>query len=289
MSISYRTADVDGVNIFYREAGDRSRPTLLLLHGFPTASHMFRGLIPLLERDYHLVAPDIPGFGQSAMPPRESFDYTFDNLATTIARFTDVIGLNPYALYIFDYGAPIGLRIALRHPDRILAIITQNGNAYAEGLSDAFAPLRAYWADPENPAKRDALRVLLTPETTRFQYLHGVGPGELVCPDGPALDDTYLARPGNHEIQLDLLRDYRTNVALYGDFQAFLRSHQPPVLAVWGRHDPFFLPAGAAAFARDVLDCEVELLETGHFALETHAPEIAARIGSFLAARVAVS
>lgn len=289
MSSRYRTVDVDGLAVFYREAGDPAKPALLLLHGFPSSSHMFRGLIPLLERDFHLVAPDLPGFGRSAMPPRDTFDYTFDSLARVVDRFTEVIGLARFSLYVFDYGAPVGFRLAMWHPERILGIVTQNGNAYAEGLSDAFAPLRAYWDAPGDQAKRDALHSLLTPQTTLFQYLHGVADPERVAPDGPALDDAYLARPGNDEIQLDLFRDYGSNVALYGAVQAYLRAHQPPVLALWGRNDPFFLPAGAEAFARDARDCEVVLLDTGHFALETHAPQIADSIRSFLAERGAAS
>lgn len=286
MSSTFHTVNVDGLDIFYREAGDPGKPTLLLLHGFPTASHMFRGLFPLLEDEFHLIAPDLPGFGQSAMADPADYAYTFENLAMTIQRFTEVIGLERFALYIFDYGAPVGLRIAASHPERILAIITQNGNAYADGLSEAFAPVRAYWDDPESAAKRHALRSLLAPETTRFQYLHGTQDPELVSPDGPALDNTYLARPGADEVQLDLMRDYGSNVARYPEFQAYLRTHQPPVLAVWGKNDPFFLSVGASAFARDVRDFELELFEAGHFALETHANEIADRIVNFLSKRI---
>jgi pimeloyl-ACP methyl ester carboxylesterase len=279
--VTYRTVKVDGLNIFYRQAGRADAPTLLLLHGFPSAGHMFRDLIPLLADRFHLVAPDLPGFGQSDIPPRDAFKYTFDNLAKTIGRFTEVIGLERFAIYIFDYGAPVGLRIALKHPDRITAIVSQNGNAYEEGLSDAWNPIQAYWREP-NEANRDALRGFLTPETTLFQYTHGVADLSLVSPDGRSLDDHYLARPGAHEAQLDLLLDYASNIALYPDFHAYFRNHQPPFLAVWGKNDPFFLPAGAEAFKRDIPNADVRFLDTGHFALETHAAEIAAAICEFL-------
>jgi pimeloyl-ACP methyl ester carboxylesterase len=279
--ITYRTVEVDGLKIFYREAGRADAPTLLLLHGFPTAGHMFRDLIPLLADRFHLVAPDLPGFGQSDMPPRHAFKYTFENLAETIDHFTDVIGLKRFAIYIFDYGAPVGLRIALKHPERITAIVSQNGNAYEEGLSDAWTPIRAYWEDPSQ-TNRDALRNFLAPATTLFQYTHGVADPSLLSPDGRSLDDHYLARPGAHEAQLDLLLDYASNVALYPDFHAYFRKHQPPFLAVWGKNDPFFVPAGAEAFKRDIPNAHVRFFDTGHFALETHAAEIAAAIRAFL-------
>jgi pimeloyl-ACP methyl ester carboxylesterase len=281
MTTRFRTVDVDGTAIFYREAGSRDRPTLLLLHGFPTAGHMFRDLIPLLQDRFHIVAPDLPGFGNSAMPSREAFAYTFDHLATVIDRFTEVLGLDRFALYVFDYGAPVGLRIAARHPERITAIISQNGNAYLEGVSEAFNPVQAYWADP-SPANRAALRGFLAPETTLFQYTQGVVDPAQVSPDGRNLDDFYLARPGADEVQLDLLLDYASNVAAYGDFQAYFRAHQPPLLAVWGRNDPFFLPAGAEAFRRDLPTADIRFFETGHFALETHAEEIGWTIIDFL-------
>jgi pimeloyl-ACP methyl ester carboxylesterase len=278
--ITYRTVDVDGLNIFYREAGQADAPTLLLLHGFPSAGHMFRDLIPLLADRFHLVAPDLPGFGRSDMPPRGAFKYTFENLAETINHFTDVIGLRRFAIYIFNYGAPVGLRIALKHPDRITAIVSQNGNAYEEGLSEAWNPIQAYWHEPTE-VNRDALRGFLTPETTFFQYTHGVSDPSLVSPDGRSLDDYYLARPGAHEAQLDLLLDYVSNVALYPDFHIYFRDHQPPFLAVWGKNDPFFLPAGAEAFKRDISNADIRFFDTGHFALETHAAEIAAVIRDF--------
>lgn len=281
--IHYRHADVDGFKIHYREAGAAGRPKLLLLHGFPSAGHMFRELIPLLADRYHIVAPDLPGFGRSDMPPRERFEYRFENLAAVIGRFTEVVGFDRFAVYVFDYGAPVGLRIALRHPERVSAIISQNGNAYAEGLSEGWNPIRAYWKDPA-PANREALRAFLAPEATRWQYTHGVPDESAVSPDGIALDDHYLARPGAAEAQLDLFGDYQSNVALYPQFQAYFRQHRPRFLAVWGRNDPFFLPAGAEAFRRDLPEARIRFFDTGHFALETHAAEIAAEIRDFLGA-----
>ncbi len=281
-TIHYRTAESAGLRISYREAGRSDAPILLLLHGFPSAGHMFRDLIPLLADSFRLVAPDLPGFGQSDLPSRQEFEYTFDNLAEVISRFTEVIGLKRFAIYIFDYGAPVGLRIALKHPERIAAIISQNGNAYEEGLSEGWNPIRAYWREPSQ-ANRDALRTFLSPETTLFQYTHGVADTSLVSPDGRSLDDHYLARPGAHEAQLDLLLNYASNVALYPDFQAYFRKHQPPILAVWGENDPFFLPLGAKAFRRDNPQAEIHFYPTGHFALETHCQEIAAAIRDFLA------
>jgi len=280
-TIHYRAADVNGLKISYREAGRPEAPTLLLLHGFPTAGHMFRDLIPLLADRLHLIAPDLPGFGQSDMPTRDAFKYTFDNLAQAIERFTEVIELKRFAIYIFDYGAPVGLRIALKHPERIAAIVSQNGNAYEEGLSGAWDPIQTYWREPSQ-ANRDALRTFLAPETTLFQYTHGVADPSLVSPDGRSLDDHYLARPGAHEVQLDLLLDYASNVALYPQFQAYFRKHRPPLLAVWGKNDPFFVPAGAEAFRRDNPQAEIQFYSTGHFALETHCQEIAPAIGDFL-------
>jgi len=278
-AITYRSADVDGFHIFYREAGPAGAPKLLLLHGFPSASHMFRDLIPLLADRWHIIAPDLPGFGKSDMPPRGC---TFDRIAHTIDRFTEVVGFDRYAVYVFDYGAPTGFRLAVKHPDRITAIISQNGNAYEEGLSDGWDPIRTYWKDPSQ-ANRDALRAFLKPETTVWQYTHGVSDATKVSPDGYSLDDFYLARPGAHELQLDLFGDYKSNVALYPTFQKYFRDHKPPFLAVWGKNDPFFLPPGAEAFKRDIPNAVVRFFDTGHFALETHAAEIAAAIRDFLA------
>jgi pimeloyl-ACP methyl ester carboxylesterase len=280
-TIHYRTADVNGLKISYREAGRTAAPTLLLLHGFPSAGHMFRDLIPLLADGFHLVAPDLPGFGQSDLPSRFKFKYTFENLAELIDDFIDKIGLKRFAIYIFDYGAPVGLRIALKHPERISAIVSQNGNAYEEGLSEGWNPIRAYWED-SSQAKRDALRTFLKPETTVWQYTHGVSDATRVSPDGYTLDNFYLARPGADEAQLDLFGDYKSNVALYPTFQKYFRDQKPPLLAVWGKNDPFFLPAGAEAFKRDIPGALVRFFDTGHFALETHAAEIAAAIRDFL-------
>ena len=278
---TYRTANVDGFKVFYREAGPANAPTLLLLHGFPTSSHMFRELIPLLADRFHVVAPDLPGFGQSDLPPRDAFTYTFARLADVIGRFTEVVNLKRFAIYIFDYGAPVGLRIAIKHPERITAIISQNGNAYEEGLSEGWNPIQAYWREPTQ-ANRDALRSFLAPETTYWQYTHGVSDPSVVSPDGYSLDDFYLARPGAHEAQLDLFLDYASNVALYPQFQAYFRNHRPPLLAVWGRNDPFFLPAGAEAYKRDIPGADVRFLDTGHFALATHCAEIATAIRDFV-------
>jgi pimeloyl-ACP methyl ester carboxylesterase len=280
--VSFRKVDVDGFNIFCREAGPRDAPALLLLHGFPSASHMFRDLIPQLADRFRVIAPDLPGFGQSDMPDRGEFTYTFDNIARVIDRFTEVVGLGRFAIYVFDYGAPTGFRLATWHPERVAAIISQNGNAYAEGLSDGWKPIRAYWEDPSQ-ANRDALRAFLAPETTVWQYTHGVPDATAVSPDGCSLDNFYLARPEAGEVQLDLFGDYKSNVALYPTFQTYFRTHKPPFLAVWGKNDPFFLPAGAEAFKRDIPNAVVRFFETGHFALETHAAEIAAAIRDFLA------
>ncbi|HEX4271895.1 MAG TPA: alpha/beta hydrolase [Rhizomicrobium sp.] len=277
-SIHYRTANVDGFKVFYREAGAAQAPKLLLLHGFPSSGHMFRDLIPLLADRFHIIAPDLPGFGQSETPGQGA---TFDRIAQIIDRFTETVGFDRYAVYVFDYGAPTGFRLAVKHPERITAIISQNGNAYVEGLSEGWTPIRAYWEDPSQ-ANRDALRAFLAPETTVWQYTHGVADPSLVSPDGYSLDNFYLSRPGTHEVQLDLFGDYKSNVALYPAFQAYFRAHKPRFLAVWGKNDPFFLPAGAEAFKRDIPDAQVRFFDTGHFALETHAAEIAAAIGEFL-------
>ena len=285
-TIHYRKQKVGAVEVFYREAGPVDAPVLLLLHGFPTSSHMFRNLIPQLADRYRVIAPDLPGFGQTKAPPRGQFPYSFDALADTIVGFVDAIGLTRYALYIFDYGAPTGLRLAMKHPERVAAIISQNGNAYLDGFSDEWGSWQAYWRDPSE-ANREACRPSLAPDTIRnWQYGTGADPA-LLPPDGYELDIAYMARPGAEEIQLDLIQDYRTNVALYPDFQAYFRADQPPLLAVWGKHDPAFIPAGAEAYKRDLPDAEVHLLDAGHFALETHHQEIAAYIRDFLARKMA--
>ena len=284
--VRYRSAAVDGLNIFYREAGDPKAPALLLLHGFPTSSHMFRDLLPLLADRCHLIAPDLPGFGFSDAPDRKRFDYTFDHLAKVVQHFTDAVGLKRYAIYVFDYGAPVGFRLALARPERVTAIVSQNGNAYEEGLSQGWNPIQKYWKEPTE-TNRAALREFLSPQTTRWQYLHGVADESLVAPESYVLDSALLARPGNDEIQLDLFLNYASNVALYPKFQEYFGAHRPPLLAVWGKNDPFFLPAGAEAFKRDSPHAEVRFFDTGHFALETHALEVAAAIRDFLTRKLA--
>ena len=283
--VTFHTLRVQDVNIFYREAGDPQAPAVLLLHGFPTSSHMFRNLIPLLAGDYHVIAPDLPGYGLSDMPDRSAFTYSFDHLAEIIGDFVDQIGLKKFAVYIFDYGAPVGLRVALRFPDRISALITQNGNAYVEGFSTAWEPWQNYWKNP-TPENREACRDALSPKVIRdIQYCHGANV-ELVSPDGYMLDIAYMARPGADENQLDLILDYRSNVALYPKFQEFFRKYHPPTLAVWGKNDPFFLPPGAEAYKRDNPKAKVVFYDTGHFALETHAAEIGQEILNFLKANL---
>jgi pimeloyl-ACP methyl ester carboxylesterase len=279
--INYKHAVVEGNNIFYREAGPATAPTILFLHGFPTSSHMFRNLLPALADHYHVVAPDLPGFGFSDAPDRKQFPYTFENLTKAIDSFTHSIGLERFAIYVFDYGAPVGFRLALARPERITAIISQNGNAYEEGLSQGWNPLQKYWKEPtlEN---RAALRDFLKPQATKWQYLHGVNDATLVAPEAYELDSALLARPGNDEIQLDLFLDYASNVALYPKFQDYFRAKQTPLLAVWGKNDPFFLPPGAEAFKRDNPKAEILFYDTGHFALETHHREIAGAIRDFL-------
>jgi len=280
-SIKYRAVEIDALKVFYREAGAPGAPKLLLLHGFPSAGHMFRDLIPLLADRFHIVAPDLPGFGQSDMPSPSQFKYTFDNIARVIDRFTEVVEFDRFAVYVFDYGAPTGFRLAAWHPERITGIISQNGNAYREGLSDGWNPIRAYWEDP-SAVNRNALRTFLAPETTRWQYTHGVPDSAVVSPDGMSLDNFYLARPGADEVQLDLFGDYKSNITLYPAFQDYFRTHKPRFLAVWGKHDPFFLPAGANAFKRDIPQADIRFFDTGHFALETHAEPIALAMREFL-------
>jgi pimeloyl-ACP methyl ester carboxylesterase len=284
--VRYARQKVGEIDVFYREAGRVGAPVILLLHGFPTASHMFRDLISDLGEHFHLIAPDLPGFGQTRTPPRGTFTYSFDALADVIGEFVDAVGLERFSLYIFDYGAPVGLRLAMKHPERITAIISQNGNAYSEGFSDEWGPWEAYWREP-SAANREACRASLSAETIRnWQYGTGADPG-LLSPDGYELDIAYMARPGAEEIQLDLILDYRSNIVLYPAFQAYFRKHEPPLLAAWGRHDPAFIPAGARAYQRDLPDAEIHLLDAGHFALETHHTQIAALIKDFLDRRVA--
>jgi pimeloyl-ACP methyl ester carboxylesterase len=274
---SVKRVAADGVSVFYREAGPPDAPVVLLLHGFPTSSFMYRELIPRLADRYRVIAPDLPGFGFTEVPAGRGYRYTFDALAATIEAFTGALRLARYALYIFDYGAPIGLRLAVAHPERVTAIVSQNGNAYEEGLGDAWAPIRRYWREPTK-ANRDAVRGVLSPEGIRWQYTFGVPD-----PDGYTLDAAMLARPGNDEIQLDLFLDYANNVKLYPKFQEYFRGARPPLLAIWGRNDPFFIPAGAEAYGRDNPAAIVQFLETGHFAIETHVEEIAASMRQFLA------
>lgn len=280
-TVHYRSVNVDGLKVFYREAGDPRKPTILLLHGFPTSSQMYRNLIPMLADRYHVVAPDYPGFGESSAPDRATFRYTFENLSIIVERFTQNIGLTNYVLYMMDYGAPVGFRLAVRQPQRVTALIVQNGNAYVEGLRDFWVPFRQYWQD-NSQASRDALRVFLKIEATMFQYTFGVRDVSLVSPDTWTVDQYRLDRPGNNEIQLDLFYDYQTNVDLYPVWQAYLRNYQPPTLVVWGKNDPIFPAEGAQPFKRDLTNLEFHLLDTGHFALETHGAEIAGLMRRFL-------
>ncbi|HKD72194.1 MAG TPA: alpha/beta hydrolase [Candidatus Acidoferrum sp.] len=281
--VRYKTIKVDDVEIFYREAGPKQAPTLLLLHGFPTSSQMFRNLIPALADRYHIVAPDYPGFGYSSMPQHDQFSYTFNHLAEVIERFTTEIGLTKYALYVQDYGAPIGYRLAAAHPQRITAIVVQNGNAYDEGLDNEFwKPIKEYWRHPASQEKRDAIRGLVTYKATRWQYMTGVKDPELVSPDGSAEDQYLLDRPGNDEIQLDLFLSYGSNPPLYPQWQEYFRKHQPPMLIVWGKNDQIFPPAGAEPYKRDLKTLDYHLLDAGHFALETEGDTIAQLMREFL-------
>jgi pimeloyl-ACP methyl ester carboxylesterase len=279
---SIHSIEVDGLKLFYREAGPADAPVLLLLHGFPTSSLMFRELMPRLASHYRVIAPDLPGFGFTEVPPERKYTYSFQALAATINAFVEKLGLTRFAIYVFDYGAPVGFRLALAHAEGITAIVSQNGNAYEEGLGEeAWNPVQQYWRQPTQE-HRDALRAFLTLDSIRWQYRHGVPQPERVAPETWTLDAALIARPGNQEIQLDLFGDYATNVALYPEFQRYLRERKPPVLAIWGKHDPFFVPPGAEAYRRDNPDATVTLLDAGHFALETHVDEIAGAIDEFL-------
>ncbi|MFD1911120.1 alpha/beta fold hydrolase [Halodurantibacterium flavum] len=281
MAVNYKTCQVGEVSLFYREAGRNDAPAILLLHGFPSSSHMFRDLIPKLAGSYRVIAPDLPGFGQTVAPERGVFPYTFDALAEVIGGFVDALGLRRFAIYVFDYGAPVGYRLAMARPDRIAAIISQNGNAYLEGFSDEWGPWEAYWREPTKENREACRESLSAAVIENWQYRTGTNP-ERLSPDGYLLDIALMSRPGAEEIQLDLILDYRSNLDRYPEFQAYFQQHQPPLLAVWGRHDPAFIPAGAEAYKRDLPDAEVHLLDTGHFALETHAEEIAGFIRTFL-------
>ncbi|MBU5379231.1 alpha/beta fold hydrolase [Pantoea septica] len=276
--VHYRYADADGVRMFYREAGNPELPTLLLLHGYPSSSHQFRDLITLLSDTFHLVAPDLPGFGFTDVPDARRYVYSFDALGETLAVFVDALRLERYALYVFDYGAPSGLRLALTYPDRVTGLVSQNGNAYLEGLGDAWEPIRRYWAQPTLENRQVVHDNVLNLAGTRWQYLHGVSDETLVAPEGYMLDTLLMERPGNKAIQLDLFLDYANNLTRYPAFQQFFREKQLPTLVIWGKHDPFFIPPGAQAYLRDNPQAQVELLDTGHFALETHAAYIAQRI-----------
>jgi pimeloyl-ACP methyl ester carboxylesterase len=281
---SIHRVEADGIRVFYRAAGDANAPVVLLLHGFPASSFMFRELIPRLAMDYRVVAPDLPGFGFTEVPAERKYVYSFDGLASTIDAFAQALKLNRYAIYVFDYGAPTGLRLAMLHPERVIGIVSQNGNAYEEGLGEAWGPIRKYWAEP-TAENRDVIRKnVLTPEGTRWQYTHGVANPESVPPESYTLDTALLERPGNKEIQLDLFLNYASNVKLYPKFQEYFRKSKPPLLAIWGKNDPFFIPAGAEAFRKDLPNAKVQFLDTGHFAIETHLVEIASAMKEFLEA-----
>ena len=284
---SVHTIEADGVEVFYRAAGDPSAPVVLLLHGFPTSSFMFRELIPRLADQFRVIAPDLPGFGFTVVPEKRKYTYSFDALAKTVEAFTDALGLNRYAIYVFDYGAPTGFRLAMAHPERVTAIVSQNGNAYEEGLGDAWAPIRRYWSEPTAENREVIGKNILNLEGTRWQYTHGVAHPESVAPESYTLDAALLERPGNKEIQLDLFLDYASNVKLYPKFQEYFRKSKPPLLAIWGKNDPFFLPPGAEAYRKDLPNAKVQFLDTGHFATETHFVEIAAAMRQFLESAVA--
>ena len=281
---SVHKVEADGVRVFYRAAGDATAPVVLLLHGFPTSSFMFRELIPRLAGDYRVIAPDLPGFGFTEIPAERKYVYSFAGLASTIEAFTEALKIDRYAIYVFDYGAPTGFRLAMAHPERITAIVSQNGNAYEEGLGDAWGPIRKYWAAPTAENREVIRKNILTLEGTRWQYTHGVNDPNSIPPESYTLDAALLERPGNEDIQLDLFLDYASNVKLYPKFQEYFRKSKPPLLAIWGKNDPFFIPAGAEAFRKDLPNAELQFLDTGHFAIETHVVEIAAAMKDFLAA-----
>jgi len=278
----YRNVSVNELKVFYREAGMADAPTILLLHGYPTSSHMFRNLIPILSKNYHVIAPDLPGFGYSDAPDNKTFIYTFDNLTTTMQGFIDKLGIKRFAVYIFDYGAPVGLRLAMANPEKITGIISQNGNAYEEGLSNGWNSIKKYWKDPSQ-ANRDSLKDFVSEKTTWFQYHEGVSDPSLIAPEAYTLDQHFLDRSGTIENQLDLLKDYRTNVALYPKFHQYFRTYHPKLLLVWGNKDPYFLPAGAEAYKKDLPDAILKFYNAGHFALETHVTAIGADILNFMA------
>jgi len=284
---SIHRVEADGVRVFYRAAGDAAAPVLLLLHGFPASSFMFRDLIPRLANDYRVIAPDFPGFGFTEVPADRKYRYSFDGLASTMEAFTQDLNISRYAMYVFDYGAPTGFRLAMRQPDSVTAIVSQNGNAYEEGLGDAWGPIRQYWASPTAKNREVLRKNILTLEGTRWQYTDGVVDPESVAPESYTLDTALLERPGNKDIQLDLFLDYASNVKLYPKFQEYFRQHRPPLLAIWGKNDPFFIPAGAEAFRKDLPNAKIEFLDTGHFAIETHAAEIATAIKAFLKSKSA--
>ncbi len=279
--VLHRTIEIDGLKIFYREAGPESAPTILLLHGFPTSSHMFRNLIPALADQFHLVAPDYPGYGNSAMPGMDEFDYTFDRMAEIVEKLTGKLGLEKYSIYLMDYGAPIGFRLAAKYPDRVQALIVQNGNAYEEGLREFWDPIKKYWKEP-TPQNEVALRGLLTIGATKWQYTTGVREKEAISPDNWQIDQSVLDRPGNSEIQIAMFYDYRTNVPLYPQWQEYFRKHQPPTLIVWGKNDPIFPEEGAHPYKRDLENLDFHILDTGHFALEEDGDVIAGLIREFL-------
>jgi pimeloyl-ACP methyl ester carboxylesterase len=283
--IHRKRIETDGVRLFYREAGDPNAPVVLLLHGFPASSFQYRELIPRLADRYRVIAPDLPGFGFTEVPAKRGYVYTFEALAKTIEAFTDALDLKKYALYVFDYGAPTGLRLAMAHPERVTAIVSQNGNAYEEGLGDAWAPIRRYWSDP-SAENRNAIRGALTAEGMKHEYSVGMSSSDVVAPESYTLDAALLARPGNVDIQLDLFLDYANNVKLYPKFQEYFRTSKPPLLAIWGKNDLYFIPPGAEAFRRDIPNATVQFLDTGHFALETHLEEIANAMRTFLATNV---